>query len=447
MVADSQSMSDKNSVLSWLLFASWFLLPVAFYGRTEIARTNADGYFWVMGVALPFYFIVTKASLTSMFALFWGFCANRFKPLALRFHYLDLCFLVFVLSPFLSMHNGNTTILSNLESTLYLTLVWGGAYFAGRIFITSHTKLNTSAEIFIIVSLLGSPFFLIEFFTSPIFYQYLYGFHPFNDVGELRFFNFRPMLLLEDGNQLGMWYSTSALIAFGFWKFSGRRKILFLKVNYVHHYSVFILLLSQSRGAIILYAAGLSFIFLLTFVRKKASVFYCIVLLLVMAATPLVFSKQIYFFAKHTAAGQQSLQVLKSLGAGSLTWRIGSDLKNAKTLKDNFLTGAGTVNWNEGNERSWGAILLILGGYGIVGLVSWSALIFAPLFLTIKQLNLNRRKTEADHSWFALVVAFALLTNWLDAFLNSFFIVSIMVWSGSLVSINQQESSDSQIRK
>jgi hypothetical protein len=435
----SQRLFDRNTALSWLLFTGWFLLPVAFYGESEIIRTNIEGYFWVMGVGLPFYFIVTKASVTSMLALFWSVVVLRVYSLRQPLHWLDLSLLIFVLSPFLSMFKGNTTFISNFESALYLVVVWGVPYFVGRRFITSDTKLISSAEVFVIISLIGSPFFIIEFFMSPIFYEYIYGFHPFNSDGELRYFNFRPMLLLEHGNQLGMWYSTAAIIAFGFWKFSNKQKIFFLKVSHVHHYIVFILLLSQSRGAIILYAIGVSIIYLLTCFRKKILIIYFMLALLVITAVPLMFAKQIYSFAKTTPLGQQTVQVIKDIGGGSLTWRIGSDLKNAQVLKENFFTGLGTINWNQDNVRSWGAILLILGGYGIGGLIAWSTLILYPLFLTVKQLNLEREKSEIELSWFVLIIAITLVANWLDAFLNSFFITSLLIWTGGLVNISQNK--------
>jgi hypothetical protein len=435
----SQRLFNRNTAFSWLLFTGWFLLPVAFYGKSEIIRTNIEGFFWVMGVGLPFYFIVTKASITSIITLFWSIFGLKFYSLRTPIRYLDLSILIFVLSPFLSMYKGNTTFIGNFESMLYLAVVWGVPYFVGRMFITSHDKLSTSAEIFVIISIIGSPFFLIEFFTSPIFYEYAYGFHPFNSDGEVRYFNFRPMLLLEHGNQLGMWYSTTALLAFGFWRFSNKQKIFFLKVSYVHHYSVFILCLSQSRGAIILYVIGVSLILLLTCIRKKIFILYFILALLVITAAPLVFAKQIYSFAKHTAVGQKTVQVIKDIGGNSLTWRIGSDLQNAQILKENFFTGLGTVNWSEDKVRSWGAILLILGGYGIAGLVAWSSLMLYPLYLTVKQLDLKPKKNESEYNWFFLVVAVALVANWLDAFLNSFFIVSLLVWSGGLVNIGNNK--------
>jgi hypothetical protein len=152
-----------------------------------------------------------------------------------------------------------------------------------------------------------------------------------------------------------------------------------------------------------------------------------------------MFAKQIHEFAKNTPVGQQTVQIIKDLGGRSLTWRIGSDLKNAQILKENLFTGSGTVNWSQDNIRSWGAILLILGGYGIIGLVAWSSLMLYPLFLTIKRLNLNRKTDEINFNWFVLVIAVAIVTNWMDAFLNSFFIVSLLIWSGGLVNISKNK--------
>lgn len=435
----SQTLFDRNSAFSWLLFAGWFLLPVAYYDELEINRTNINGFFWVMGVGLPFYFIVTKASIISMFALLWGMFNVRILSMRAQWNYVDLSLLIFVLSPFLSIYKDETTLVGVIESALYLAIVWGTPYFVGRVFISSNAKLSASAEIFVIISLIGSPFFLVEFLTSPIFYEFIYGFHPFNSDGEVRYFNYRPMLLLEHGNQLGMWYSTTALIAFGFWRFSKKRTILSFKANYVHHYSVLLLLLSQSRGAIILYVMGVSLILLLMCIRKKIFILYFMLALLVITAVPLLFAKQIAVFAKHNPVGQQTVQIIKDLGGRSLSWRIGSDLKNAQALKENFFSGVGTVNWAKDSVRSWGAILLILGAYGIVGLLAWFSLLLTPLFLAVKQLDINRKVDEADNRWFFLVIALALAINWADAFLNSFFIVSLLIWSGGLVSIDKNK--------
>lgn len=433
----SHSMFNRNSIISWILFIGWFCMPVALYSEAEIIKTNLEGYFWVLGVAFPFYFFITKATVTSLLLLIWVSTVAKFSFKWKPIHWLDLSLIAFVISPSSSLYKNNISTAESIENVLYLGFVWGVPYFIGRLYLSSFSALQKSVEIFLIISLLATPFFLVEFFTSPIFYDYVYGFHPFNSDGELRYINFRPMLLLEHGNQLGMWYSTAAFLAFGFWQFTKQQKILFVKVSYVHHCLFTILLISQSRGAILLYLFGITFTLLLRQLKSKAVLLYLTISLLIVIATSLVFSNQIYSFAKQTSIGQETVQLVKNIGGASLTWRIGKDLQNVQTIKENFFTGQGSMNWNKEGVRSWGAILLILGAFGILSLSSWSSLILYPLFTSVRHLSLHNGEEELHKSWFILIVAITLGLNWLDAFLNSFFIVGILVWAGAIVSILQ----------
>jgi len=95
----------------------------------------------------------------------------------------------------------------------------------------------------------------------------------------------------------------------------------------------------------------------------------------------------------------------------------------------------------EGEVRPWGAIMLLLGGYGVIGLLAWSALLVSPLLLTFKLMKASREHFREKHLVF--VIATILVLNWLDAILNSFFIVVLIVWSGSIVTLAQEKAKKS----
>lgn len=421
----------QNSALaSWILFIAWFILPVANYSQEQLTLGN---YFWIMGVGLPFFFYLTKASLASCISLIWLFYRGGLR--SIQWHWVDVCCVVFVISPILSVLHENNEGWKSLLDSVYLFIVWGVPYLIGRMVLTSKVDLIKSLEIFVVISLIATPFFLAEFFLSPFFYELLYGFHPFNHDGAERALNYRPMLLLEHGNQLGMWYSTAALAAFGLWK-SGKQVLYTLNMNYVHLCLVLMLLLSQSRGAIVLYILGVVFTLIAEKVRPRVLALSLLSILAFVTLIPVFFGDQLYVFAKTTEVGQQLVSLIKEAGGRSLTWRVGQDLKNAVLIKENFLVGVGSINWSlDGEVRPWGAIMLILGGYGATGLLAWSALLVSPLLLVFKLMSASQASLREKQLMF--VVANILVLNWLDAILNSFFIVVLIVWSGSIVTLAQ----------
>ncbi len=105
-----------------------------------------------------------------------------------------------------------------VRSELYQILAWGVPYFFGRVYFTDTVSLRMAAKAFVIAGMAYVPICLIEIFTGPQIYAHLYGYQPYRWIGAERYVGFRPIGLLEDGNQLGIWMATSALIAIWLWR-------------------------------------------------------------------------------------------------------------------------------------------------------------------------------------------------------------------------------------
>lgn len=56
---------------------------------------------------------------------------------------------------------------------------------------------------------------MTELFVGRFVYASLFGYHPFQHEGEMRYWGSRPLLLFEDANQIGMWWATIALAVVG----------------------------------------------------------------------------------------------------------------------------------------------------------------------------------------------------------------------------------------
>jgi hypothetical protein len=87
-------------------------------------------------------------------------------------------------------------------------------------------SLLLAAKAFVIAGMAYVPICLMEIFTGPQLYALLYGYQPHRWIGAQRYFGFRLIGLLEDGNQLGIWMPTSALIAIWLWERSFVKDIL-----------------------------------------------------------------------------------------------------------------------------------------------------------------------------------------------------------------------------
>ncbi len=74
-------------------------------------------------------------------------------------------------------------------------------------------------------------------------------------------FGFRPIGLLEDGNQLGIWMATSALIAVYLWKRNLVKDIIGIPIAWISGILLAVTILCQSAGSIILLIGLLLFLF------------------------------------------------------------------------------------------------------------------------------------------------------------------------------------------
>src|SRR5260370_55879 len=70
------------------------------------------------------------------------------------------------------------------------------------------------------------PLCIFEMIRGPRIYAWLYGYLPFQWNGAQRFLGYRPIGLLENGNQLGIWMATASLIALWLWRRETAKAIL-----------------------------------------------------------------------------------------------------------------------------------------------------------------------------------------------------------------------------
>src|SRR3546814_8264046 len=78
--------------------------------------------------------------------------------------------------------------------------------------------------------------------------------------------------------------------------------------------------------------------------------------------------------AEKTSGGKMARDMFRAAGRQSLPWRIGQDLKTLPIIQDRLVIGHARWDWFRGaGTRPWGMPLLLLGEFGLVGLLGLMA--------------------------------------------------------------------------
>lgn len=405
----------------------WAVLPSA-----NFVPTGAAFPYWILGNSLPSDYFFTKASMTALGALLGVLVFDRQSLRRFRPGLWDLPMLVWCIVPLLSGIANELGFRSILRTEVYQLLAWGTPYLLGRIYFSNADALKLAARAFVIAGLAYLPVCVVEIFTGPQIYARLYGYEPYRWIGAQRYLGFRPIGLLEDGNQLGIWMATSALIAIWLWRRKLVAKIAGIPIAWVGMILLAATILCQSAGSIVLLLGLLPF---LCFSQRglmrtlATTIVLGIVALMGVRLTNVVSLRSVM---SHSSAARDAAYALRDIGRGSFGWRLAQDEKNVGTALAKPILGYGRSNWwKGGTSRPWALWLLAFGMYGMVGLLALECLQFAPLAIAIW--SPSARSDVAGHDLrFALAVV--ILMSAIDNLLNGSMILPLLLLAGGLSS-------------
>ena len=403
----------------------WALLPSANY----LPDTAVFPY-WILGLSLPSSYFFTKASVLGAYCLLCVLLVDRRVFHGFRLTYWDLPMLFWCIVPFLSAVANPQSFSAGLRGVLYLTLAWGVPYLMGRLYFSDIESSSLAAKAFVIAGLAYVPICLLEVVTGPRIYAALYGYQPYRWIGAQRYFGFRPVGLLEDGNQLGIWMATSALIAIGLWKLGSPDRILRVPIAIVALILLGTTLLSQSAGSIVLLLGLIPFIV----VRQRLfpRMFTVLLLLGIGCFAFLRLSNVISLrsLVTHNVVADSAARMLGKAGRGSFGWRLSQDEQYVNAALENPLLGSGEWDWWKGrSSRPWGLWMLTFGMYGILGLFALESLQLLPVARTI---FFPRSRSSIEADYLRHLLAAAILMSAIDSLLNSAVILPLLLAVGSL---------------
>ncbi len=356
-------------------FGGWAILPGASYRATDAAFP-----YWILGVCLPAGYFLTKATAIGLaalagFLLFHSADWKRFRP-----GICDLPIAVWCCVPLLSAATHWKTLHEGLLGATYQTISWGVPWLLGRIYFFSDDSLLVAAKACVIAGICYVPICLVEICAGPQLYAFLYGFQPYRWVGVGRYIGFRPIGLLEDGNQLGIWMAAATLLAVFLFRFRLTRRILGLPMGSVAAGLAAVTLLCQSVGSILLLLILMPLALLKRRVHLRAMVAVLIFGILTLALFRMTNLVSLRALAHRNAVAASLSNALTSVGRHSLAWRFARDESNIAVALREPILGTGQWNWwQEGGVRPWSLWLLVFGMYGLIGLMAFAGILFLPV--------------------------------------------------------------------
>jgi len=413
----------------------WAVLPAANY--TAPSDPNVFPY-WIIGTTLESDYFLTKAVIVGFTGLL---CVSIFDPTSFKRFRLtvwDLAMGMWLICPLLSGIANPDNFGEGFAGEIYQLLAWGSPYLIGRLYFTDTKSLRLAAEAFVIGGLAYVPLCIFELFTGPTIYAHIYGYQPFQMNGAQRFIGYRPIGLLENGNQLGIWMATATLIALWLWRRGAADTILRIPIAAVAIGLFIITILCQSTGAIILLLALIPFAFVDPRRLSRTVSIVLVIGILTFAAFRIANVISIHDLVEQNPAAHAIDSYLKHIGKGSLGWRLSQDERHIDTALNEPILGYGTWNWwQEGFERPWSLWLLVFGMYGSVGLISLEALLLIP---ALRAVWFPLARSDIGYTNMRHTLSAAVLISAIDSLLNSSVILPLLLVIGGMTIWSTQDT-------
>jgi hypothetical protein len=407
-------------------FAGWLLLPV---GPYPTGSANSAFPYWITGAAVPSDMLLTKMWWPPVIALAGALLTDRKTLARWRPGWTDVPMALWCLWPI-----GQWSFITNPQpqpwiASFYLAAAWGAPWLLGRVYFSGNDGRMRLITAIVAGLALIAPIALLEGTLGPKLYGWIYELHPFRADGVDRYVGFRPIAFFENGNQYGIWVAAIALAAIWLWQTAPGPRMRGRSAA-IAALSLGIALMSQSVGAILLLCAGL--LVLWTMGRPLTRWMLPLVLLLTVGGGTIYLTgaAPLRAIAENTVIGRQIVNIVRSSGRGSFTWRIARDQRALTLVGAHPVLGTARWDWwRQNDERPWGLALLILGQFGLIGLVlAFGSLLLPALRAFAKQWN--------SHSWQrghpAAPLAIIVLMTIGDALLNSFIFYPAILAAGAL---------------
>ncbi len=403
----------------------WAVLPAANYPHSDNPFP-----FWILGTSLESDYLITKASAIGLTGLLGVLLFDRTSFQRFRLTVWDLAMGMWLIAPILSAIANPDRFAEGCLGEMYQLLAWGSPYLIGRLYFTNAESLRLAAKAFVIGGLAYIPLCILENIIGPRLYVWVYGYLPYQMNGAQRFFGYRPVVFLENGNQLGIWMATATLIALWLWKRKTATSILGIPIAPVAISLLLVTILCQSTGAILLLFSLIPFVFVDPRYLSRSFGIALVLAILAFAAFRIANIVSVHDLVQQNPTAHAVDGYMKSIGKQSLGWRLSEDERHIDKALEEPILGFGQWNWwQEGIERPWSLWLLVFGLYGSVGLISLEAMLLIPV---LRAVWLPLTRSDVGYTNMRHTLSAAILMTAIDSLLNSSVVLPLMLVIGGM---------------
>jgi hypothetical protein len=404
----------------------WAILPGA-----DFSPTRAAFPYWILPVCLPSTDFVTKATVLGITAIAGMFFFHRAEIRKLEPGAMDLAFLWLCFAPIFSGVANHLSPSTGVFGAAYLFFAWIVPFYLGRFYFYDLDSLLLLTRAVALAGMAYIPICLVELFSGPQIYSSLYGYQPFQWIGAQRYFGFRPVGLLEDGNQLGIWMASAACVALADFVLQTRMTVLNIQLKWVALPLVAVTLMCQSIGSVL--SLGVMFLLILLCKRFPLRITLTALLCGILSFASLQLLHLVHWreLGRSNRVVQSIANGLSQVGRRSFGWRLARDESQASVIRRKPLFGSGKWDWwRSGGVRPWDIWMLVEGMYGIVGVLALALLLLMPVILAVWYPV--SPKISDNHS-FVIVLMGPLIVTALDSLMNGAIILPYLPDRRSLV--------------
>lgn len=337
----------------------------------------------------------------------------RFRP-----RWFDVPLLSFCLVPIPSALANNLSFMDGVNVSLSLIFGWGIPYVYGRIYLRSFESLRSAAFGIFLGGAFYVPLCLYEIRMSPQLNKMIYGFQ-YGPWSVVRYNGYRPNVFLKTGLDLGLWMAAATLFGYCLYRFRITRRVYGIKIEYIFFCLLGTTILCKATGALMLLGMGMALMYLWQKTRWRTPI-------LLLALLPVLYvgirTTQAYDFS-HVVETAKS--VFGPDRAQSLQFRLkNEDILIGRALESPVWgwTGYGrnrVVN-EDGKDLTVtdGYWVIILGTFGIVGLILFYSMLLAVPILCLLRFS-SRRYALFDVGAAVALSLFTIILS-IDCLLNAF---------------------------
>jgi hypothetical protein len=404
-----------------VFFGGWLFAPV---GVFPAGSSQAEHPYWILGSALPSDMGLHKAWVVPCAVLLGAVLFDRTSLRRFRPSWFDAPLLLWCAWPLLQalLFVGEARPAGAVAS-LYLFGTWGLTWCIGRVYCSGPEGLSALVRALALAGLACLPFALAEGLAGAQTYGWFFEPHPFRHDGDERYLGWRPLGFFENGNQYGLWISLCALVAA--WV-AWSRTTTDRRWRVVASAVLAMALAAQSIGGLMLASLGAIVLWLSSRLRARHMVAAALTAVVVASAVYVSGVVPVARIANETSLGRAVVGAIKSVGRGSFTWRIAQDQRALPLATARPLVGTGQWDWWRSQpSRPWGLAMLLLGQFGLVGVVLSASVLLLPAARIAWQAPRGDPLAAQALPW---LLAIVVLLAMLDAVLNSFvFFPAVMI--------------------